>query len=76
MRNFFNHKHFQWRFTENGCINKEAQRYLCRGCTKILSSITGKVWYQMHKKDKFLEYVHCQFNGYSIRVKELYEGEL
>lgn len=50
-----------------GKSNKGVQRYLCRSCSKIFSSTTGKVWYHIHKKDKIASYIHCLLSGYSIR---------
>lgn len=43
------------------------QRYKCKGCDKTFSSTTGKVWYNLQKKEKLTSYVHCLLSGYSIR---------
>jgi len=51
----------------NGKNPKGTQRYLCRGCNKVFNSSTGKVWYQMHKRDKLAAYLNCLLLGYSIR---------
>lgn len=51
----------------NGKSPKGVQRYLCHGCKKSFSSTTGKVWYNLQKKDKLTSYLHCLLSGYSIR---------
>jgi transposase-like protein len=51
----------------NGKSPNGVQRYLCVECKKTFSSTTGKVWYNMQKKDKLVGYLHCLLSGYSIR---------
>lgn len=51
----------------NGKSPKGIQRYLCRQCNKSFGSTTGKVWYNLQKKDKLTSYIHCLLSGYTIR---------
>lgn len=46
---------------------KGVQRYVCNGCGKNFSETTGKVWYNLKKKDKMNTYLYCLLSGYSIR---------
>lgn len=46
---------------------KSVQRYLCKGCGKQFSENTGKVWYNLKKKDKVNTYMYCLLSGFSIR---------
>lgn len=46
---------------------KQVQRYVCNDCGKNFSETTGKVWYNMKKKDKLNTYLYCLLSGYSIR---------
>jgi transposase-like protein len=46
---------------------KQVQRYVCVGCGKNFSETTGKVWYNLKKKDKMNTYMFCLLSGYSIR---------
>lgn len=46
---------------------KQVQRYVCNGCGKNFSETTGKVWYNLKKKDKMNTYLYCLLSGYSIR---------
>ena len=43
------------------------QRFRCKNCGKNFSETTGKVWYNLKKKDKISKYVYCLLSGYSIR---------
>lgn len=57
------HKHI----VANGKTSKGVQRYRCKECLVFFSSTTGKVWYNIHKKELVGAYVHCLLSGYSIR---------
>jgi len=46
---------------------KQVQRYVCNGCGKNLSETTGKVWYNLKKREKIHTYLYCLLSGYSIR---------
>ncbi len=46
---------------------KQVQRYVCNGCGKNFSETTGKVWYNLKKKDRLKTYLYCLLSGYSIR---------
>jgi len=46
---------------------KQVQRYVCNGCGKNFSETTGKVWYNLKKRDKVNAYLYCLLSGYSIR---------
>jgi transposase-like protein len=46
---------------------KAVQRYICKGCGKHFSENTGKVWYNLKKKDKVNTYMYCLLSGFSIR---------
>ncbi len=46
---------------------KQVQRYVCNGCGKNFSETTGKVLYNLKKKDKMNAYLFCLLSGYSIR---------
>ena len=50
----------------NGRLS-EVQRFRCKNCGKNFSETTGKVWYNLKKKDKISKYVYCLLSGYSIR---------
>lgn len=50
----------------NGKLN-QVQRYVCNSCGKNFSETTGKVWYNLKKKDKMNTYLYCLLSGYSIR---------
>ena len=54
------------RLRANGKL-KQVQRYVCVGCGKNFSETTGKVWYNLKKKDKMNTYMFCLLSGYSIR---------
>ncbi len=46
---------------------KQVQRYVCNGCGKNFSETTGKLWYNLKKKDRMNTYLYCLLSGYSIR---------
>ncbi len=46
---------------------KQVQRYVCNECEKNFSETTGKVWYNLKKKEKLNTYMYCLLSGYSIR---------
>lgn len=46
---------------------KQVQRYVCNDCKRNFSETTGKVWYNLKKKDKLTTYLYCLLSGYSIR---------
>ncbi len=46
---------------------KQVQRYVCNDCKKNFSETTGKVWYNLKKKEKLNTYLYCLLSGYSIR---------
>lgn len=46
---------------------KQVQRYVCNDCGKNFSDTTGKVWYNLKKKDRINAYLFCLLSGYSIR---------
>ncbi len=46
---------------------KQVQRYVCNSCGKNFSETTGKIWYNLKKKDKMNAYLYCLLSGYSIR---------
>lgn len=51
----------------NGKYNGK-QRYICRACNKSFTDFTNSATYRSKKTlDKWLEYVKCMINGYSIR---------
>ena len=46
---------------------KGVQRYWCGACSKHFSETTGKVTWNLKKKNKFGTYLHHMLSGYSIR---------
>lgn len=52
--------------TANGRL-KGVQRYRCKGCGKNFSQTTGKVSYNLKKRDLLTGYLHCMLSGMSIR---------
>lgn len=46
---------------------KQVQRYVCNGCKKNFSETTGKLLYNLKKRDKVNTYLYCLLSGYSIR---------
>lgn len=45
----------------------ERQRYRCKDCKKTFTDITATPLYRTHKPDKWLDFIKCMLEGYSLR---------
>lgn len=45
----------------------ERQRYRCKDCRKTFTDVTATPLYRTHKPDKWLDFIKCMLEGYSLR---------
>jgi transposase-like protein len=50
-----------------GLKDVERQRYRCKDCRKTFTDVTSTPLYRTHKPDKWLEFIECMLEGYSLR---------
>lgn len=50
-----------------GLKEVERQRYRCKDCRKNFTDITSTPLYRTHKPDKWLDFIKCMLEGYSLR---------
>ncbi len=50
-----------------GLKEVERQRYRCKDCRKTFSDVTSTPLYRTHKPDKWLDFIKCMLEGYSLR---------
>jgi hypothetical protein len=50
-----------------GLKEVERQRYRCKDCIKTFTDVTSTPLYRTHKPDKWLDFIKCMLEGYSLR---------
>ena len=50
-----------------GTKDVERQRYRCKDCQKTFTDVTQHPLYRTHKPDKWIEFIKCMLEGYSLR---------
>lgn len=50
-----------------GLKEVERQRYRCKDCRKTFTDVTSTPLYRTHKPDKWLDFIKCMLEGYSLR---------
>ena len=50
-----------------GLKEVERQRYRCKDCRKTSTDVTSTPLYRTHKPDKWLDFIKCMLEGYSVR---------
>jgi len=50
-----------------GLKEVERQRYRCKDCKKTFTDVTNTPLYRTHKPDKWIEFIKCMLEGYSLR---------
>lgn len=54
----------------------ERQRYRCKDCRKTFTDVTSTPLYRTHKPDKWLDFIKCMLEGYSLRKSADLIGEV
>jgi transposase-like protein len=49
-----------------GLKNVERQRYRCKDCRKTFTDVTSTPLYRTHKPEKWLDFIKCMLEGYSL----------
>lgn len=57
-----------------GLKEVERQRYRCKNCRKTFTDVTSTPFYRTHKPDKWLDFIKCMLEGYSLRKSAELEG--
>lgn len=50
-----------------GLKEVERQRYRCKDCRKTFTDVTATPLYRTHKSEKWLDFIKCMLEGYSLR---------
>ncbi|WP_339250294.1 IS1595 family transposase [Sporosarcina sp. FSL W8-0480] len=50
-----------------GTKGVERQRYRCKDCRKTFTDVTNTPLYRTHKPEKWIEFIKCMLEGYSLR---------
>jgi transposase-like protein len=50
-----------------GTKTLKRQRYRCKDCRKTFTDVTNTPLYRTHLPDKWLEFIQCMIEGYSLR---------
>jgi transposase-like protein len=50
-----------------GLKEVERQRYRCKDCGKTFTDVTSTPLHHTHKPDKWLDFIKCMLEGYSLR---------
>lgn len=50
-----------------GLKEVERQRYRCKDCGKTFTDVTATPLYRTHKSEKWLDFIKCMLEGYSLR---------
>ncbi|MEK4198539.1 IS1595 family transposase [Cytobacillus sp. FSL K6-0265] len=59
-----------------GLKEVERQRYRCKDCRKTFSDVTSTPLYRTHKPDKWLDFIKCMLEGYSLRKSAELIGDI
>lgn len=54
----------------------ERQRYRCKYCQKTFTDVTSTPLYYTHKPDKWLEFIKCMLEGFSLRKSAKLIGDV
>jgi transposase-like protein len=59
-----------------GLKSVERQRYRCKDCQKTFTDVTSTPLYRTHKPNKWLDFIKCMLEGYSLRKSADLIGEV